>query len=66
MAVNDYDSGNNYERYYDTYFRPYAGSAVYRYKICGLDKDNRIQPVVTTNQEDATIVTKSPDRKSVV
>ena len=46
--------------YYDYYFRPCAGtSAIYRYKIVGMGEDNRLYPIVTTNQADATQVAKA-------
>lgn len=45
--------------YFDYYFRPYAGSAIYRYKICGLGEDNRLYPITTTNQTSVTQVAKA-------
>ena len=42
------------------YFRPYAGEAVYRYKYVMQGEDNRLYPIVTTNQEDTTQVAKTP------
>lgn len=42
------------------YFRPYAGQAIYRYKFVMQGADNRVYPIVTTNQTDATMVTKTP------
>ena len=46
--------------YNDYYFRPYAGSAVYRYKFLMEGADHRLYPITTTNQSSATQVTKSP------
>lgn len=46
--------------YLDYYFRPYAGQAVYRYKYVMQGEDNRLYPIVTTNQADATQVAKTP------
>ena len=61
-AFADYNSNTtNAYGYLDFYFRPYVGTTLYRYKFCALDKDNRLQPIVTTNQENATIVTKTPN-----
>ena len=46
--------------YYDYYFRACAGtSAIYRYKIVGMGEDNRLYPIVTTNQTSATQVAKA-------
>ena len=43
------------------YFRPYAGTqAVYRYKLMAQGVDNRMVPIVTTNQSNTTIVEKTP------
>lgn len=42
------------------YFRPYAGTALYRYKYCMLGSNNKLYPIVTTNQTSATQVAKSP------
>lgn len=40
------------------YFRPYNGAnALYRYKFCALDKDNRIVPLTTTEVANGTAVT---------
>ena len=45
--------------YYDYYFRACAGtSAIYRYKIVGMGEDNRLYPIVTTNQTSSTQVAK--------
>ena len=43
----------------DYYFRPQAGSTLYRYKLCMLGANNRMYPIVTTDQEDTTQVSKS-------
>ena len=42
------------------YFRPYAGQTIYRYKFVMQGADNRVYPIVTTNQQDSTQVTKTP------
>lgn len=44
----------------DYYFRGYAGSAIYRYKLLMQGENNRLYPIVTTNQTDATQVAKVP------
>lgn len=44
----------------DYYYRPYAGQAIYRYKLCMQGADNRLYPIVTTNQTSATQVAKKP------
>jgi hypothetical protein len=44
----------------DYYYRPYAGQAIYRYKLCMQGVDNRLYPIVTTNQTSATQVKKRP------
>lgn len=46
--------------YQDYYFRPYAGSATYRYKFLMEGANHRLYPIVTTNQTSTTQVTKSP------
>lgn len=50
------DDGNYLDTEY--YFRPYIGETVYRYKVCALDKDNRIVPLTITNQTNTTQVVK--------
>ena len=56
-----YDSDSNtVDRLRDSYFRPYAGEAVYRYKFVMQGADNRMYPIVLTNQENATQVAKVP------
>ena len=42
------------------YFRPYAGQTIYRYKFVMQGADNRVYPIVTTNQQNSTQVTKTP------
>ena len=44
----------------DYYFRAYAGQTIYRYKLLMQGADNRLYPIVTTNQSDATQVNKVP------
>lgn len=48
--------------YSEYYFRPYAGNTIYRYKFLMQGADNRLYPIVTTNQASATQVTKSPTK----
>ena len=56
-----YDSDSNtVDRLRDSYFRPYAGEAVYRYKFVMQGADNRMYPITLTNQENATQVAKVP------
>lgn len=61
--VCDYDA--NSTTTYGTinyYFRPYVGAnALYRYKLCALDKDNRIVPMTITEQTSTTQVAKVPN-----
>lgn len=62
----DYNTNTtNAYAYLDYYFRAYAGSAIYRYKLVALDKDNRLQPITITNQEDSTQVTKTPNANAL-
>lgn len=42
------------------YYRPYAGQNLYRYKFVLQGADNRVYPIVTTNQTDSTQVDKTP------
>ena len=59
--IMDYDS--NTTMTYGTiqyYFRPYAGQAIYRYKFVAQGVDNRVYPIVTTNQSNTTQVAKTP------
>ena len=58
-ASNYYDS-NTVDRLRDSYFRPYAGEAIYRYKFVMQGADNRVYPITVTNQADATQVAKVP------
>ena len=53
-----YNTNSNYDLR-DYYFRPYAGSTIYRYKLCLLGEDNRLYPIVTTNQTSTTQVAKA-------
>ena len=46
--------------HYSYYFRPYAGSALYRYKLCLQGADHRLYPIVVTNQTSAAQVAKVP------
>lgn len=46
--------------YNDYYFRAYAGSALYRYKLMMQGVDNRLYPITITNQTSATQVAKKP------
>lgn len=41
-------------------WRPYAAEAIYRYKLVMLDQDNRLRPIVVTNQSSTTQVAKTP------
>jgi len=61
--VMDYDtSTTDARKVFDYYLRPYNGAnTLYRYKLCALDKDNRIAPITITNQESATQVAKTPN-----
>ena len=56
-----YDSDSNtVDRLRDSYFRPYAGEAVYRYKFVMQGADNRMYPITVTNQTSGTQVAKVP------
>ena len=44
----------------DYYYRPYAGETIYRYKLCMQGEDNRLYPIVVTNQTKTTQVAKQP------
>ena len=48
-AESNYVDGNTTTTYGTLayYFRPYCAQAVYRYKFCALDKDNRLVPIET-------------------
>lgn len=60
MVVNDIDNDTTASRgYNDYYLRAYAGSALYRYKLCMLGENNRMYPIVTTDQSSTTQVTKA-------
>jgi len=56
--VMDYDADT--KDGIDSYFRPYAGQAIYMYKLVMQGEDNRVYPIVTTDQQDTTQVAKSP------
>ena len=56
--VMDYDADT--KDAIDSYFRPYAGQAIYAYKLVMQGEDNRVYPIVTTNQQDTTQVAKTP------
>ena len=58
-VVNYYDSNSEDYNQRELYLRPYAATNTYRYKLGGLDRDNRFQPIVITNQTSSTIVAKS-------
>lgn len=60
ICINDVDNNDTSTAYntYDYYLRPKANQAIYRYKICALDIDNMVVPLVTTNQSDTTLVAK--------
>ena len=61
VVVNDHDSDTTAARgYNDYYFRAYAAEAIYRYKLLLQGADNRMHPIVLTNQESATQVAKVP------
>ena len=58
--VRAYYSDTNYN-YFDYNFRPYSGAyPIYRYKLCVLNKDNKLLPLTLTNQENTTNVIKDP------
>lgn len=60
VAGADYNSDQPNYRQLDLYFRPYAATeAIYRYKICALDKDNRLVPLTITNQTNGTNIDKT-------
>ena len=58
-VVNYYDSNSGDYNQRELYLRPYAATNTYRYKLGGLDRNNRFQPIVITNQTSSTIVAKS-------
>ena len=61
VVVNDHDADTTTARgYNDYYFRAYAAEAIYRYKLLLQDADNRLHPIVVTNQESSTQVAKVP------
>lgn len=62
-VTNFYDSTDT-DNSRTRYFRPYAAEAIYRYKFVVLDADNRLVPIVTTNQESPTQVAKTPTTKA--
>lgn len=66
ICINDTDNDTNTLGYLirDQYLKPYAAEAIYRYKLCALDQDNRIIPLVTTNQSNTTLVAKQTTQKS--
>ena len=45
---------------YENRFIHSTATPLYRYKLCGYDKDGKIVPLVITNQTDGTIVDKTP------
>ena len=63
--VMDYTVNTNATSAIDNYFRPYAGSDTYRYKLMMEGDNHRLYPVVMTNQEDGTQVNKTPQTASV-
>ena len=61
IAYRGYNSDTTTARgLVDYYFRAYAGQAIYRYKLVMQGADNRMYPIVVTNQESATQVAKVP------
>lgn len=64
QALVNYDANDPNYRTREYYMRPYAAQAIYRYKLVAMDKDNRVVPLVTTNQSNATIVAKTQTTKS--
>jgi len=61
VVINDHDADTTIARgLTDYYFRAYAGQAIYRYKLLLQGADNRMYPIVTTDQTSATQVAKVP------
>lgn len=60
ICYRGYNSDTTTARgYQDYYFRAYAGSALYRYKLVMQGADNRMYPITTTNQTSTTQVVKA-------
>jgi hypothetical protein len=55
----NYDT-NTIDRVRESYFRPYTGENLYRYKFVLQGADNRVYPIVITNQTTGTQVAKVP------
>lgn len=62
-VINFYDS-TDIDNVRTRYFKPYAAEAIYRYKFVVLDADNRLVPIVTTNQTSIIQVAKTPTAKA--
>ena len=61
VVINDHDADTTIARgLTDYYFRAYAGQAIYRYKLLMQGADNRMYPIVTTDQTSTTQVAKVP------
>ena len=63
MVVNDYDA-NQTDRLINNYMTVYVAEQLYRYKLVALDQDNRLVPLVKTNQTSSTQVDKTQTAKS--
>lgn len=61
--VMDYDSNSGDYNQREYYLRPRAAEAIYRYKICALDVNNNLVPMVITDQTNTTIVQKTQTTK---
>ena len=60
-VVNYYNSDTTLSYgYRDYYYRPVAGQTIYRYKLIAQGKDNRMYPIVITDQTSSTQVAKTP------
>lgn len=57
---NTYPNYYNYE-YYQSFKIHGENTPLYRYKLCGFDVYGRLVPITSTNQTDATMVTKTPN-----
>lgn len=55
--VQDYNSDAGNYNVRDLYLRPYVGTTVHRYKLCGIGADNRLQPITITDQTSSTRIT---------
>lgn len=56
--IADYDANTTIT--YGTlayYLRPYTSAALYRYKLCMLNKDNKLVPLILTNNSDSSAKT---------